>query len=87
MYLRVVCLVDWHLEVFYYPLRSMDRANEVYESMLLRGYKGDYRYLKDRIVLNRRDIFYFLFWVIIFLLFRWRPVILLIGSLFGGFFV
>ena len=68
-------------------LRSMDRANEVYESMLLRGYRGDYRYLKDSIVLNRRDIFYFLFWVIIFLLFRWRPVILLIGSLFGGFFV
>ena len=68
-------------------LRSMDRANEVYESRRLRGYQGDYRYLKDRLVLNRRDTFYFLFWTIIFLLFRWRPVILLIGSLFGGFFV
>lgn len=68
-------------------LRSMDRANEVYESMLLRGYQGDYRYMKERIVLNRRDVTYFLFWIIIFLLFRWCSVILLMGSLFGGFFV
>lgn len=68
-------------------LRSMDRANEVYESMLLRGFQGDYRYFKDRIVLNRRDVLYFLFWVVILLLFRWCPVILVMGSLFGGYFV
>lgn len=68
-------------------LRSMDRANEVYESMLLRGFQGDYRYLKDRIVLNRRDALYFFFWAAILLLFRCCPVILAMGSLFGGYFI
>ena len=26
MYLRVVCLVDWHLEVFYYPYYKIKNA-------------------------------------------------------------
>lgn len=66
-------------------LRSVDRANEVYESMLLRGYQGDFRYMKSRMVFRGKDLLYFLFWAAVFLLFRCCPVILVIGSLFGGF--
>lgn len=67
-------------------LRSMDRANEVYESMLLRGYAGDYRYMQDRCPVRPADIAYLLFWVGIFALFRAYPVIWIIGNLTGGLF-
>lgn len=63
-------------------LRSMDRANEVYESMLLRGYQGDYRYIRDQSALDRQDLCYFIFWLAVFTLFRACPVILIVGSLF-----
>lgn len=65
-------------------LRSMDRANEVYESMLIRGYRGDYQYLHGKIRFCGKDGLYLVFWISIFLLFRKFPVILLAGSLFGG---
>ncbi len=67
-------------------LRSMDRAEDVYESMLLRGYQGDYRYMQERIALRWQDIVYFVFWAGLIVLFRLCPVILLIGSLTGGIF-
>ena len=65
-------------------LRSMDRANEVYESMLIRGYRGDYQYLHGKIRFCGKGGLYLVFWISIFLLFRKFPVILLAGSLFGG---
>lgn len=64
-------------------LRSVDRANEVYESMLLRGYRGDYQYMKDRIAVRWQDLAYLVFWLIIFVLFRRYPVIWIVGGLFG----
>lgn len=67
-------------------LRSMDRANNVYESMLLRGYKGDYRYMRERLAVRPQDIVYLLFWLGIIVLFRAYPVILIIGNLTGGMF-
>lgn len=67
-------------------LRSMDRANNVYESMLLRGYKGDYRYMGERLAVRPQDIVYLLFWLGIIVLFRAYPVILIIGNLTGGMF-
>ena len=68
-------------------LRSIDRANEVYESMLLRGYQGDFRYLQDRICLRRKDALYLFLWIAILGLLRRYPVILIIGNLFGGIFL
>lgn len=65
-------------------LRSIDRANNVYESMLLRGYHGDYPYMRERIAFRWRDMIYFLFWVGMILLFRMYPVMLIIGNLAGG---
>ncbi len=64
-------------------LRSMDRAEDVYESMLLRGYRGDYGYMRERIAFRRQDAAYLAFWAGIFVLFRCFPVILLIGDLAG----
>ena len=67
-------------------LRSMDRANDVYESMLLRGYQGNYLYMKERIPFRMQDTVYLLFWLGMIVLFRIYPVVLIIGSLTGGMF-
>lgn len=67
-------------------LRSMDRANNVYESMLLRGYKGDYQYMKEKLAIRLYDIVYLLFWMGMIILFRGYPVLLLVGNLAGGMF-
>lgn len=67
-------------------LRSMDRANSVYESMLLRGYNEDYGYMRKRISVRPKDIVYLLFWAAIIVLFRIYPVILIIGNLAGRIF-
>lgn len=67
-------------------LRSVDRANDVYESMLLRGYRGEYQYLKDGTAVRGQDIVYLLFWAAVIVLFRLYPVILIVGSAAGGVF-
>lgn len=67
-------------------LRSVDRANDVYESMLLRGYRGEYQYLKDGTAVRGQDIVYLLFWAAVIVLFRLYPVILIVGSVAGGVF-
>ncbi len=63
-------------------LRSIDRANELYESMALRGYNGDFQYIGEKISLRKEDIIYLAVWITMFLLFRKVPVILLVGSIF-----
>ena len=67
-------------------LRSIDRAGSVYESMLLRGYGGDYRYLQERLAVRIKDIVYLLFWLGFIVLFRLYPVLLIVGNLLGGMF-
>ena len=49
-------------------LRSIDRANEVYESMILRGYQGDFQYVKVEFF-HMRDCGYLLIWLIVLLFF------------------
>jgi cobalt/nickel transport system permease protein len=63
-------------------LRSMDRAQNVYDSMTLRGYNGDFDYLADSVTCKCGDVMYLLFWVILLAIFRWIPIIALVGSLF-----
>lgn len=46
-------------------LRSMDKANAVYESMILRGYKGEFAYA-SRTKCRAKDYLYFVVWVAIF---------------------
>lgn len=47
-------------------LRSIDRANEVYESMVLRGYRGDFQYAKVE-SFHMKDYGYLLIWLVVLL--------------------
>ena len=49
-------------------LRSIDRANEVYESMILRGYRGDFQYAKVE-SFQMKDCGYLLIWMVVLLFF------------------
>ncbi|MCF0106226.1 MAG: cobalt ECF transporter T component CbiQ [Holdemanella sp.] len=60
-------------------LRSMDKANLVYESMTLRGYNTNYIYLKRKI--KGIDWFYGIIWVLLFILFRRYPILLIAGGI------
>ena len=64
-------------------LRSMDRANEVYESMLLRGFSGEFQYIGAFHKMKLRDVVFFLAWIMIFAVFRIYPVLLAIGDCMG----
>lgn len=43
-------------------LRSMDRASALYESMILRGYHGEFCYNRERKV-RKKDVLYLLVWI------------------------
>ncbi|MDO4620649.1 MAG: cobalt ECF transporter T component CbiQ [Lachnospiraceae bacterium] len=62
-------------------LRSIDRANEVYESMSLRGYTGDFLYIREKVSFQLRDLLYLLIWTAFFAAARSMPLILVIGNL------
>lgn len=62
-------------------LRSMDRAENVYESMCIRGYCGEF-YYGERIKFCGKDVIYLLFWTVIFLVLRFLPVMEMLGRLF-----
>lgn len=61
-------------------LRSMDRAGEVYESMCLRGYQGEF-YYKDRINCGKKDYLYLAIWGGILMFLRLVPVMAVVGNL------
>lgn len=50
-------------------LRSMDRANNVYESMTLRGYQGEFYYGQKK-ALGLTDTAYLILWIILFILLK-----------------
>ena len=62
-------------------LRSIDKAQLVYESMLLRGYQGEFiggqKYKQEG-----RSLFYCLIWLFFIILFRIAPVFEVIGNMF-----
>jgi len=61
-------------------LRSMDRAQELYASMQLRGYHEHFHYAPLRKI-EKKDILYLVICVLIFLLLRSVPVVRVLGSL------
>lgn len=63
-------------------LRSMDRANAVYESMMLRGYDGSFAYMGKDIRISVSDVIYLLLWLAVFVIFRKYPVFLIVGGIF-----
>lgn len=62
-------------------LRSVDRAQRVYESMCIRGFRGEF-YLDGRKSFGWTDGIYLAVWTVVLLLFRKLPVFSLIGGLF-----
>lgn len=64
-------------------LRSMDRAEEVYGSMKLRGFQGEMQF-SPRKSSRGKSIFYVLLWGAFFLVLRMFPVFQMAGSFLGG---
>ena len=62
-------------------LRSMDRAEVVYESMCVRGFQGEFK-TGTRKKGTRGGFLYLLIWVVVLLAFRIYPVFDLIGGIF-----
>ncbi|MBR2188777.1 MAG: cobalt ECF transporter T component CbiQ [Eubacterium sp.] len=63
-------------------LRSMDRAQELYASMQLRGYHGHFHYAPWK-PFDRRDAVYVALNMVFFVVVRFVPVASLIGGFFG----
>lgn len=59
----------WGTLVGQWLLRSMDKAGVVYESMLLRGFKGDFRVKKKKLL--PVDVIYPAVWLLIFIFIRY----------------
>jgi cobalt/nickel transport system permease protein len=62
-------------------LRSMDRAQTVYESMCIRGYQGEF-YYGNSIKFRQKDFAYLLVWTAVFVLLRFFSVPEMLGRLF-----
>lgn len=62
-------------------LRSMDRAQELYQSMQMRGFHGAF-YYADVEKFHTADTCYIIFWGMVFLLMRYMNLSEWIGSLF-----
>ena len=62
-------------------LRSMDRANDLYDSMQLRGFDGDFHTGRKK-KLKPADFLWPMIWMLIILALRLFPVVELLGSLF-----
>jgi len=62
-------------------LRAMDRAGELYESMSLRGFKGEFYFAGQRKA-SAGDYVYLAVWTAVFVLLRLFPVASIIGGLF-----
>lgn len=63
-------------------LRSMDRAEEVYESMKLRGFQGIMQH-SSRKNSKGKSILYVLLWGMVFVVLRIFPVFQIVGSFLG----
>ncbi len=64
-------------------LRSADRAEELYGSMQLRGFRGEFAYAESR-PWTGRDTVWFLVWTVLFVLCRTLDVAGLLGGLMTG---
>ncbi len=62
-------------------LRSFDRAQELYESMRLRGYRGEFPYARAEKE-KGRDFLYAAGWILFFVLCRYVNIPVLLGRLF-----
>lgn len=71
----------WGPLVGQWLLRSMDRAEVVYDSMSLRGFRGEFTYA-GRKSFRWVDIAYLVFWCAVFYLLRYTAVLEMLGQMF-----
>ena len=64
-------------------LRTMDRADELYNSMQLRGFSGSFTYA-DCKRFDRRDALWIILWILLFLICRFLDIPGILGSLLLG---
>lgn len=62
-------------------LRSMDRAQRVYESMTLRGFRGEF-FLWGSFIPLWQSVLYGIIWASVFTVFRFVPVFEMVGRIF-----
>ena len=62
-------------------LRSMDRAQRVYESMTLRGFRGEF-FLRGSFIPLWQSVLYGIIWVVMLAAFRIVPVFEVVGRIF-----
>lgn len=65
-------------------LRSFDKAEAVYESMVMRGFNGEFA-MKQKQEMKVRD-YVWLMWIIAFVILRYIPIVVVIGNVVGGMF-
>ena len=61
-------------------LRSMDRAQQLYESMQMRGFRGEFYYASEE-PYQKKDALYLLLWMTVFLLLRFVNLSELLGNI------
>lgn len=62
-------------------IRSMDRAQNLYQSMQMRGFRGSFYYARET-AFGLADLLYIIIWAVIFLILRMFDLSELIGGLF-----
>ena len=71
----------WKSLIGSFMLRSIDRAQNVYESMELRGFSPD-TFLLEKRKINGKSISYFFIAIILLLILRFTPIFNMIGNVF-----
>ena len=82
--LRLIHFKAWGTLAGQLLLRSIDRANALYDSMLLRGYHGEFYYGGTFAAWSKKDWRYLLSMCLLLLLLRLLPWSLLYTKLLGG---
>ena len=62
-------------------IRSMDRAQNLYQSMQMRGFRGSFYYARET-AFGLADMLYIIIWAVVFLILRMFDLSELIGGLF-----
>lgn len=62
-------------------IRSMDRAQNLYQSMQMRGFQGSFYYAKEE-AWKKDDLLYLVVWVSVFVLLRMFNLSVIVGNLF-----
>lgn len=63
-------------------LRTVDRANSLYESMELRGFNGEFYYVSNKYNVRKSLMFLFLVFIVLLLLTMFNMIVFMIGELF-----